>query len=145
MSTQMPALKSPCVCTTVRKANRALFRFYESALAESDLSVVQFAILRSLEKSGDLPLSRIADDQVMERTSLYRTIKPLIDAGAVKLRDADRGKAKIASLTRRGRRLIQQTQPYWEAAQQSVVSKIGARQWERLSSVLLDVPELLQS
>ena len=136
-------MSTPCVCTTIRKANRALSRFYENAMAESELSVVQFAILRSLQRNGEMPLSRIADEQVMERTSLYRTITPLFEMGAVQLANAEHGKAKIARLTRSGDRLIERSLPYWETAQQSVVSKIGAARWKRLSKVVLDIPELL--
>ena len=135
----------PCVCTTVRKANRALFRFYEDALAEADLTIVQFAILRALQRNGDTPLPQIAEELVLERTSLYRTIAPLVDAGAIRLSDAKRGRSKIAKLTRRGERQIEQARPYWERAQASVVSKLGKTQWALLSEAMLGIPELLQS
>ena len=134
---------SPCVCTTIRKANRALFRFYENAMAEAELSVVQFAILRSLERNGEMPLSRIAEEQVMERTSLYRTIEPLLENGAIRMRDADRGRAKIAALTNVGTRLIRRSLPYWESAQQAVLSKLGNDEWKKLSKVILEIPEML--
>lgn len=136
---------SPCVCTTIRKANRALFRFFENAMAEADLSVVQFAILRSLERNGETPLSRIAEEQVMERTSLYRTIAPLLDSGAIQLRDADRGRAKIAALTSIGSRQIRGSLPYWESAQRIVVSRLGQDEWEHLSEVILSIPEILNT
>lgn len=138
-------MTSPCVCTTIRKANRALFRFYEQSMAEAELSVVQFAILRSLERNGAMPLSRIADEQAMERTSLYRTIAPLLETGAIRLRDADRGKAKIATLTRSGIRLIRRSLPYWQAAQQAVVTQLGEEDWDRLSKVILDIPAMLDA
>lgn len=134
---------SPCVCTTMRKANRALFRFYENAMAEAEVSVVQFAILRSLERNGEMPLSHIAQEQVMERTSLYRTIAPLIEKGAIRVRNADRGKAKIASLTKIGSRLIRRSLPYWESAQEIVVSKLGINAWKHLSQVILEIPEII--
>ena len=135
----------PCVCTTVRKANRALFRFYEDALAEADLTIVQFAILRALQRNGDTPLPQIAEELVLERTSLYRTIAPLVDAGTIRLSDAKRGRSKIAKLTKRGKRQIEQARPYWERAQASVVSKLGKTQWALLSDAMLGIPDLLQS
>ncbi|MEM7030019.1 MAG: MarR family winged helix-turn-helix transcriptional regulator [Chloroflexota bacterium] len=112
-------------------------------MTDADLSVVQFAILRSLQRAGELPLARIADQQAMERTSLYRTIAPLLDAGAIRLKDASRGKAKIASLTKTGERLIQSTLPHWQRAQSSVVATIGSKQWALLADTLLGIPELL--
>ena len=112
-------------------------------MAEAELSVVQFAILRSLERNGEMPLSQIAEEQAMERTSLYRTIAPLLANEAIRLRDADRGRAKIAALSKTGSRLIRQSLPYWESAQQIIVSELGRERWKHLSKVVLNIPELV--
>ncbi len=136
-------MSAPCVCTTVRKANRALFRFYENALSQTELSVVQFAVLRLLERQGDMPLARIAEDQAMERTSLYRTLTPLLDSGAIRLTKADRGNVKIAGLTTKGRRQIARTLPHWDAAQREMLSKMGGERWAQIAETLLAVPALL--
>ena len=133
----------PCACTTVRKASRSLFRFYEAGLAESDLSVTQFALLRALERNGATPLSRLAEELVAERTSLYRMLKPLETAGLVATRDAETGRARIAELTARGRRQLSRAAGLWSATQQKAVERIGAARWAELSQLLLEIPELL--
>lgn len=132
-----------CTCTTTRKANRAIFRFYEDVMSESPVTVTQFAILRSLERNGEMQLSELAREQVMERTSLYRTLSPLEDMKAVKIKAATKGKAKIATLTSKGRKLLSQSEPYWREAQDSVVELIGREKWEALQTDLLAIPELL--
>ncbi len=112
-------------------------------MADAEVSVVQFAILRSLQQSGPASLSKIAEEQCMERTSLYRTIAPLVARQAVRVVDAEHGKARIASLTSRGEALIDQATPYWRAAQRDAVSMIGSREWRKMAAAILELPEQL--
>ncbi len=132
-----------CTCTTIRKANRAVFRFYEETMADSPLTVTQFAIVRALHRNGPTPLSQLAEELVMERTSLYRTIKPLEDSKAIKIQSAKQGKAKIAELTRKGHRLEMAAEPYWSDAQKTMIGLIGKEEWKNLQVVLLKIPDLI--
>ena len=134
-----------CTCTTVRKANRAIFRFYEETMSESPLSVTQFAIVRSLQRNGPTPLSQLAEEMVMERTSLYRTIRPLEDLKAVRIYSAKQGKAKIAELTKKGEKLTAEAEPYWNQAQQTMVNLIGKKEWINLQTALLKIPDLISN
>lgn len=79
----------------------------------------------------------------MERTSLYRTIQPLVELKAVKIQAAKHGKAKIAQLTKKGEKLMLDAEPYWEQAQERMVGLIGRDEWMRMQSALLKIPELL--
>ncbi len=138
-------MTSPCVCTTVRKANRALFRHYERAFSRTGISQIQFSILRQLERSGPTPLAELAEALVMERTSLYRSIRPLTDSGAVALAPGANRRIKVASLTQKGRELIDSAEPIWRRTQERVVHAIGEESWRQLSAVLLAIPELIQA
>jgi len=135
----------PCACTTVRKANRALFRFYETAMSGSGLTVTQFSILRALQRNGPTPLPALADELIMERTSLYRTIAPLADKGAIDLTDDGTGKRKTATLTVVGEQLITEAAPYWQRAQDHIVSSLGEDIWQQMSTLLLDIPNHISS
>jgi len=114
-----------CIFTAVRKANRVLFRHYQEALSETGISIVQLSILRALERHGALTLSRLADDLAMERTSLYRTIEPLINCDAVHVESAPTGKSKIAKLTSEGHGTIKRVMPFWANAQQRVLEEVA--------------------
>lgn len=135
----------PCACTAVRKANRALFRYYENALAGSGLSVTQFSILRTLQRNGDTPLTELANELVMERTSLYRTIAPLIEAGTVALAPGKNKKIKVAKLTDNGITQINVSEPHWRAAQESFIAAIGEDNWQAISGVLQTVPGIVSA
>jgi DNA-binding MarR family transcriptional regulator len=116
----------PCACTTLRKASRAVARLYEGHLAEAGLSATQFAILRALERRGTSNLRPLADELVMERTSLYRAIAPLERSGLV-VTEADTGdaRARRATLTAAGHERIAVALPHWEAAQRTFIEGFG--------------------
>ncbi|MEM9305077.1 MAG: MarR family winged helix-turn-helix transcriptional regulator [Pseudomonadota bacterium] len=141
----LETIPAPCVCTTIRKAGRALLRRYEAAVASTGVTITQFALLRALERNGPMPLSRLADEMVMERTSLYRTLEPLVATAAVAVEQAPVGRSKVASLTAEGSALIEQVLPHWAGAQRQVVDRIGADAWRALAASLLEIPELLET
>lgn len=131
-----------CIFTAIRKANRVLFRRYQEALANTDTSIVQLSILRALERNGPMPLARLSEDLVMERTSLYRTIEPMVNARKIKIIQADTGKAKIAELTERGLATIEQVMPHWAKAQESIIKDSGIEEWESLRKMLQTLANL---
>jgi DNA-binding MarR family transcriptional regulator len=137
-------MTQPCVCTTVRKADRALFRLYEMALAPTGMTVTQFSILRQLQRQGATPLSRLADQLVMERTSLYRTIRPLEANGCVALDELpENRKIRVAALTQTGEERLAEVTPYWQRAQTRMIDQLGADNWAALSESLLALPGLV--
>ncbi|HFQ4975382.1 TPA: MarR family winged helix-turn-helix transcriptional regulator [Vibrio vulnificus] len=131
-----------CVFTTVRKANRVLFRLYQEALSSTGISIVQLSILRALERHGPLPLVRLADDLVMDRTSLYRTIAPLVEANMIIVSKAEVGRTKIAKLTSEGEKTIERVMPYWAIAQEYILSELSDENWLTLHKMLNAIANL---
>ncbi len=125
-----------CIFTAIRKANRVLFRRYQEALMGTDISIVQLSILRALERNGSLPLARLSKDLAMERTSLYRTLEPMVKAGKIKLTKADVGNAKIAELTAEGQSTIEHVMPFWAKARESIIAESGIEEWQTLQDML---------
>jgi DNA-binding MarR family transcriptional regulator len=74
------AIDLPWACTTLCKVTRALSRIHDDALAAVGMNITQFAILRVIGRAGDggVPLSRLAESLVMDKTSLYLSLSPLI-------------------------------------------------------------------
>src|ERR1700733_3623130 len=100
------AVDLPCACTTLRKATRAVSRIYDEALAAVGMNVTQLAILRAIGRAGDggIPLSRLAESLVMDKTSLSRGLGPLIRSGWLVVMQAGKGRTKLVCLTIEGRR-----------------------------------------
>jgi DNA-binding MarR family transcriptional regulator len=131
-----------CIFTTVRKANRVLFRRYQDALSPTGVSIVQLSILRALQRHGPLSLSRLAEDLAMERTSLYRTLEPMRGNGLVKISSADIGRSKIAELTIEGQATIDCVMPFWAKAQKQVLKEIDVDNWQQVQQLLNSVAKL---
>jgi DNA-binding MarR family transcriptional regulator len=135
------AIELPCACTTLRKAARAVSRIYDDALAAADMNVTQLAILRATGRAGadGVPLSRLAESLVMDKTSLYRGLGPLIRSGWVAVKQAGKGRTKLVRLTAKGRRVTDAAAKHWEAAQSTVVEAFGVGRWAALHESIADL------
>jgi len=137
------SMTGPCACTALRKAARAVGRVYDEALAGAGMTTAQFAVLRNIGRGEPLPLSRLAEQLVMDRTSLYRAIGPIEAKGWVRI-VAGPGKAKLASLTPAGRAVMADAEADWEAVQARVVEAMGAARWAELEAALATLTGLAQ-
>jgi DNA-binding MarR family transcriptional regulator len=108
-------------------------------LAEVGLTTTQLSILRSLDRAkGPVPLSELAEEQVFERTSLYRALEPLRRQKLVVL-SAGRGRAKAVALTAVGAKRLAAALPYWENAQHAFLAQFGESAWGALATQLVRV------
>ena len=63
-----------CNCFAVRSAARHVSQFYDQFLAPIGLRATQFSILAKLKQRGPLTINALANDMVMDRTTLGRNI-----------------------------------------------------------------------
>jgi DNA-binding MarR family transcriptional regulator len=135
------SIQGPCACTALRKAARAISRVYDEALSRRGISTAQFAVLRHIARGEPVGLSQLADQLVMDRTTLYRGVSPLEAKGWVTITQGP-GKARIASLTPAGLAAMKEAEEDWQAVQTRIVSSLGADQWAMLQSSLRTVTEI---
>lgn len=132
----MPAT-GPCACTALRKASRAATRLYDDALHASGLTATQYAALRAVQRGGRVPMTRVAEGLVMDRTTLYRTVRPLIAEGLLRCHDSeDDARAKRLELTTAGRRRVRRARAAWLGVQGDVVAAVGPDRWRAMSAWL---------
>ena len=88
----MPTVTLPrpedCNCFAVRSAARHVTQLYDQLLAPAGLRVTQFSILAKLKRRGPLTINALADDMVMDRTTLGRNIRPLERDGLISVEAA---------------------------------------------------------
>ena len=89
----------PCACTSVRRTARVLARTFDSALADSGLNITQLAVMRGVLRHPHEPLSRVAEDLAMDRTSLYRALGALEKQRWITLSDGADSRSRTASVT----------------------------------------------
>src|SRR5580658_1551319 len=103
----------PCACTSVRKTARVLARLFDAALADSGLNITQLAVLRAVLRHPHEPLSRVAEDLAMDRTSLYRALAAMEKQHWVAMRQGPDARTRTAVLTRAGETVLSRADPGW--------------------------------
>jgi DNA-binding MarR family transcriptional regulator len=124
-----------CACFAVRRAARVITQHYDRALRPSGLRATQFTLLTILGVGGPLPLSRVADRLGMERTTLTRNLKPLIDARLIGVERGDDRRVRTIFITAKGHRAAAAALPHWRRAQHAVASTLTADVFDSLAHV----------
>jgi DNA-binding MarR family transcriptional regulator len=115
-----------CNCFAARQAARALTRAYERHMAPSGLTSSQFSILILIDERPGIGMRELADELVMDRTSLVRALKPLQRDGLVAVSAATGGPRQNAlSLTPAGVAKIAEATPFWQNAQNEFMERFG--------------------
>ena len=75
--------ETPCACSTLRRATRALTAMYDAALAPSGLRITQLSVLSALARLGPLPVTRLAAEVALDRSTMGRNLDPLERRGLI--------------------------------------------------------------
>lgn len=133
-----------CYCTQFRRSANALTHIYDDALRPIGLKITQLTLLRGLDRLGEATYNQIAAELALDKTTISRNIKLLIDAGWVRISADEDARFKVASLSPDGRRMLKKAEPYWNAAQTQVERELKKFLKGPAKGVLLDALETLQ-
>ena len=133
------AMAHLCMCTSVRRASQALTNFYDATLAPSGLRATQFSLLAHLVSVDEATLTRLADVRAIDRTTLTRNLAPLERAGLVTVVAGTDRRTRVVRITDAGRAAMRRAFPYWQAAQQQMMSGLGG---ERFGALLGEMEAL---
>jgi DNA-binding MarR family transcriptional regulator len=131
-----------CVCFNVRKAARAITRFYDSVLEPSGIQGTQFSLLTVAHLAGELPITEMADRLGVDRTTLTRNLRVLETRGFIAVGHGKDGRTKSIQLTTAGRDALMKALPYWKKAQQTVVHDLGHSRFKTLMTELSAIRSL---
>ncbi|MEO8525747.1 MAG: MarR family transcriptional regulator [Caldimonas sp.] len=106
-----------CVCSSLRRASRAMTQHFEKHFKGSGLRSTQFTVLSTIAQAGPQPITRLADVLSLERTALGRAVRPLAHRGLVKIVSEGDARERIVSITAEGRATLHELLPRWQAAQ----------------------------
>ncbi len=132
-----------CACNALRKASRAVTRLYDELMDDTGLSLAQYAVLSNIARQEPLPLMQLAQRLVMDRTTLYRTLKPLERQGWVAVEEGE-GRAKTARLTEMGQRVVANATGAWRDAQARLIGRFGIERWNAVEAALRDLVTISQ-
>lgn len=127
---------SGCTCDRLRKLTRRITQHYDARLAPTGLRVTQYSLLAHLERGGPTTMSALARLMEMDRTTLTRNLKPLVDAGFVSIAQGADARSRVVSATARGRAARASARDLWRRAQDEVNRALGEDQVARLHAAL---------
>lgn len=125
-----------CVCAKLRKATRATTQIYDAILRPSGLRVTQFTLLVATRLIRTAPVTRLAKELGIERTTLTRNLRLLERQGLIRVRPGRDRRVREVVLTGRGLEALARAVPLWRRAQARVARALGGARLRRLQSDL---------
>jgi DNA-binding MarR family transcriptional regulator len=126
-----------CVCGVLRRASRASTQMYDRMLEPSGVTAAQFSLLAALYYTRSMPIKKLAQRLVMDRTTLSRNLAPLQRRKLVESTE-DPGDLRIrkVSLTAAGLEVLISALAYWQEAQEKMIAGLSESLWQELRSSL---------
>lgn len=113
-----------CTCFELRKLTRTVSRLYDQQLAVEGLKTTQYSLLMHVkyEAMAVTPLAAVLG---IERTTLTRNLKPLLEAGWVTLEAGADPRQRIVTITAMGRDKARAGRRAWRRAQDALERTLG--------------------
>lgn len=141
---EISTVANTCTLMHVRKASRVITQLYDEALQPSGLLSNQFTILVTLARVGSATMNTLAQQLVMDRTTLTRNLKPVEKKGLIEIKPGQDKRTRLVSLTALGENTLEQALPRWEQAQSQVIATLGEKQWRAFLAGLSHTAQLGQ-
>ena len=127
---------TPCYCTALRKAARAVTHLYDTALEPGGLRVTQFSLLRNVQRLEPVPLAALSETVQLDRTTLIRNLDILAKQGLLAMRPNPPSRANLICLTEKGREVIEKNNPLWDGVQETMEEVLTEEERRLLRSIL---------
>ena len=131
-----------CAHANLRKAMRVVSKAYDAAMKPSGLKATQFTLLVVLSRMGEMPLTKLSQILVMDRTTLTRNLKPLLAQGLLEIGREKDERIRLISITEAGRSSVAEAMPLWREAQSRVTGGLGE---SRLAGMIDDLNALMEA
>ena len=126
----------PCACQNLRRITRIVTRIYDQELRKAGLESTQFGLLTALAATGEANQKRLSAGFAMDSTTLTRTLGLLRKQGWVQVKRGKDRRERLFSLTRAGKRQMEEAQPHWELAEQRLLEELGAAGWKQMKEAV---------
>jgi DNA-binding MarR family transcriptional regulator len=125
-----------CTCYLLRKLTRQVTQAYDRAVSPAGLTITQYSLLQNLRREPGMSISTLAARMGMERTSLLRTLKPVLAAGWARNEDGGAGRAAELEITDKGVARLRVAKPMWQKAQDDLRNRLGVARLGELNTSL---------
>jgi DNA-binding MarR family transcriptional regulator len=106
-----------------------------------DITITQFSLLSSISKLKSCPAGDLADHMGLERTTIIRSLNPLIEKGLVETAKQHEKNKRIFQLTEKGSDILGKARPLWHEAQKNIEERIGTDSLDALVDIVSNLTE----
>ena len=116
----------PVACTgaRLRRLTRRVTAFYEHHMRDSGLKLSQYSLLAQLTQDAQ-SLTTLADHMEIDRTTLTRSLQPLLEQGWVAESSGTDARQRLFVRTASGTRARNAARKYWRQAQLALEQHLG--------------------
>lgn len=125
-----------CTCYRLRRAARIVTQGYDAALSASGLTATQFALLAELSRAGAVPVSILARKLGTERTTMTRTLRPLLREELIAPEKTGDRRVHAVAMTQKGFARYGQAARLWREAEAEMARGLGADRLQDLYGLL---------
>lgn len=123
----------PCYCIRMRRAANRITDYYGDMLLATGVTPNQFSLLATLSHMEGCGTGQLAKAVGLEKSTLVRTLQPVIKAGFIRDSAPQHTRKRQLSLTSLGKETLEKGIPLWKAAQQHIQAKLGKNHQEILT------------
>lgn len=131
-----------CHCLKMRRSAENVVRFYDGILAPSGVTVRQYSLLRAISEHSGCSVRVLSEATLLDRSTLARSLKPLIHAGYVIDKKAAGTRDSALELSENGASVCDEAARLWEVAQRQFEEKLSKEQITVLENILAELQDL---
>lgn len=132
-----------CTNLKLRQLMRRVAQLYDAEVGCTGLKGTQYSLLSYVAKLGPIRPVDLAREMKIQPSTLTRNLRPLIDAGLVRLAPGADARSRLVTVTDAGRQKRQEAQRHWRVAQEAVNDRLGVRRVVALHALLDECLDLL--
>jgi len=114
-----------CAYGNLRKAVRLLGQVYDDGLRPHGVRGTQFTVLAHIAHLAPVTVTELAGQLAMDRTTLSRNLRPLIQAEWVATAPGRDRRVRVVRLTAAGQQKLSALLPVWQRCQEYVEAQLG--------------------
>ena len=131
-----------CHCLKMRRSAENVIGFYDRRLQPAGITVRQYSLLKNIDENEGCSVRVLADLTDLDRSTLARSLKPLMKAGLLEdTKEVGTRDSKLI-LTEKGKETCSLAADLWGRAQGEFEEKLGMNHVEALENILLELQSL---
>ncbi|WP_027397103.1 MarR family winged helix-turn-helix transcriptional regulator [Anaerovibrio lipolyticus] len=126
----------PCYYLKLRWAEMLSRKFYNKRMMDCGITGRQFTLLFIIKYNGGSSLSELGDMMNLDRSTINRSIQPLLKKGLLEDRKAEGQRNSSIWLTERGEEVFNESSKSWNKAQEDFAKLFTKEELEKFDSTL---------